>query len=646
MNQSRQSAHPLATTARFVRSRDWGTRLSVRAGEITRGQTKMLLLGAWIAASAFVASRLSQGWVPHDDGAFAQSAQRVLDGQLPHREFVELYTGGLTFLNAAVFALLGEDLLWLRVPMFVLFVAYVPCVYGVARRFVPPVAAALTALLAVAWGPPTYPAAVPSWYLLFFTVFGALALIKYLETERTRWLVLAGLFGGLSISVKIVGIWYVLAVLFSLLFVEQQARGRTTRRETGLRLARLLMPIAMLLGLAPVVAMLRSHLGGPELVKLLLPLLALSAVLVWGERTVTAARARERIGAFLRLAAPFLIGVAIPIGVLLVPFVVGGAVDDLLVGVFVSPQSRLGSTYISLPGLATLAYAVPAALALVVRSYAPPRVRRAVDVTGIALLSLLVGTGFDIDSYRPVWHSASELAPLVVVGGAAALALRQSRIEHEDVRRPVVFLLLALAGFSALVQFPFGAPIYFCYIAPIVALAAIASLRDANAIGGLLPVTLLLAYVLFGFAWLDRGAIYFHGLDSSKNPQTVVLDQHRASIRVTPSDRALYGRAVRLLERHSAGRFTFAGPDTPELYFLSGLRNPTRSLFDLLDPSDSARGSQLLDTLRETNVTAIAINLAPTFSDPLASATVAQLRGEYPYHVRVGQIDVRWRTAA
>ena len=43
-----------------------------------------------------------------------------------------------------------------------------------------------------------------------------------------------------------------------------------------------------------------------------------------------------------------------------------------------------------------------------------------------------------------------------------------------------------------------------------------------------------------------------------------------------------------------AVRYIFAGPDTPEIYALTGLRNPTRSLFDYLDPSNSARGEHLL----------------------------------------------------
>src|SRR5215831_3019999 len=44
-----------------------------------------------------------QQWLPWDDGTMAQAAERVLRGQLPHQDFNELYTGGLTQLHAAAF---------------------------------------------------------------------------------------------------------------------------------------------------------------------------------------------------------------------------------------------------------------------------------------------------------------------------------------------------------------------------------------------------------------------------------------------------------------------------------------------------------------------------------------------------------------
>ena len=139
----------------------------------------------------------------------------------------------MAFLDAGVFAVFGQNLVWLRLPLFLVFVAYIPCVYAVSRRFVPRLPSALVALFAVAWGPFTYPAALTSWYLLFFSVFGALALLKYLETERASWLLIAGVFGGLSVTFKIVGVWFIAAVLLFLIFVEQDHRPRRADGRRG-----------------------------------------------------------------------------------------------------------------------------------------------------------------------------------------------------------------------------------------------------------------------------------------------------------------------------------------------------------------------------------------------------------------------------
>ena len=62
-----------------------------------------MLLIVWVLSVAYAAVNLKHGWIPHDEGFFAQSADRVLNGELPHRDFDEVYTGGLTFANALSF---------------------------------------------------------------------------------------------------------------------------------------------------------------------------------------------------------------------------------------------------------------------------------------------------------------------------------------------------------------------------------------------------------------------------------------------------------------------------------------------------------------------------------------------------------------
>ena len=70
--------------------------------------------------------------------------------------------------------------------------------------------------------------------------------------------------------------------------------------------------------------------------------------------------------------------------------------------------------------------------------------------------------------------------------------------------------------------------------------------------------------------------------------------------------------------RTRAATIVYAGPDTPEIYALTGLRNPTRSLFDYLDPIGlRARTRDLLRALRSRGVTAIVINRDPASPTPL-----------------------------
>ena len=58
-----------------------------------------ILLVVWIISAVYVSGFIRPGWIPHDEGSLAQSAERVLAGELPHRDFDEIYTGGLSFLR-------------------------------------------------------------------------------------------------------------------------------------------------------------------------------------------------------------------------------------------------------------------------------------------------------------------------------------------------------------------------------------------------------------------------------------------------------------------------------------------------------------------------------------------------------------------
>jgi hypothetical protein len=105
----------------------------------------------------------------------------------------------------------------------------------------------------------------------------------------------------------------------------------------------------------------------------------------------------------------------------------------------------------------------------------------------------------------------------------------------------------------------------------------------------------------------------------------------------------MYTRVLQLIETHRAGRVVFAGPDAPEVYFLSDSTNPTRSVLDFLDTSGSSTGIELVSTLLERRVPIVVINSEPLQSPPLEPRTLGRLRRLYPESERVGRFEVRWR---
>ena len=124
-------------------------------------KTYLVLIVLWALSMAYLAQRLDRGWIPHDEGSFAQSAERVLSGELPHRDFDEIYTGGHAVMNALAFRLLGINLLSMRYVLLLWFAVWVVAMMYVALHFGSPLRAGVLTLLAVAWSVPNYPAPAP-----------------------------------------------------------------------------------------------------------------------------------------------------------------------------------------------------------------------------------------------------------------------------------------------------------------------------------------------------------------------------------------------------------------------------------------------------------------------------------------------------
>src|SRR5262245_57746913 len=77
-------------------------------------------LGGCLAAAAvlYLVPFVPRGWVPHDEGMLGQIADWALHGDIPHLDYQDPYTGGLSWLYAALFKIVGVDLLYVRWLLF------------------------------------------------------------------------------------------------------------------------------------------------------------------------------------------------------------------------------------------------------------------------------------------------------------------------------------------------------------------------------------------------------------------------------------------------------------------------------------------------------------------------------------------------
>lgn len=593
----------------------------------------MVLGAVLLIAGVYVGLHLGRGWVPADDGTLGQSALRVFEGQLPQRDFAEIYTGGLSLIHALAFRVFGVSLMSLRICVFLFFLAWIPAVYYIALRFASAMGAGLITLLAVSWSFPNYPAAMPSWYNLFFATFGAAALLRYLEAGTRRWLFVAGVCGGVSILIKVIGAYYIAGVLLFLAFLEQ---GEHESEQTGEHATpyRAFSTGALLLFLITLIYVFRTRLGAGELYQFVLPPVALVGLILLSERKVRATGAGARFRVLFRLVGPFVAGVLAPIVLFLVPYARSGAVSTFLYGVTSSAIARsIGLGVIRPLGVEKSIYALALlallAAAMYLREFRGKVVGAGVGV-GLALM-LYLSTQTIVSG---VWFSVATVTPLIVLAGVALVFTSGNSGALTKLQRQRVMLLISLAALCSLVQYPFAAPIYLSYSIPLTLLAAVAIVATAKKQPGTYVLSAVAGfYLLFGAFTLVPDYIYelTHKVGAMEE-----LRLERAgglNIEFAPNVEEL----IHLLQQHSPNGLMYAGNDCPELYFLAGLKNVTHD-------DGGAPADEVLRALQSNDVKVVVINEAPFFpSAQMSPAVRAEVMRKFPESRLVGIFRVFWR---
>jgi hypothetical protein len=612
--------------------------MSLFANFSTRQTRIAIFLAVWLLSVAYLAANLNHGWLSYDDGALGQSAERVLHGEIPHLDFADPYTGGLAFLDAFVFKVFGVQLIWLRLPLFVFFVFWVPAVYAVARQFLGPLASAGVTLVSVAWSVPNYPAAMPSWYNLYFATFGVLAVTKYIRKPALHWLVLAGLAGGCSFLFKSVGLYFIAAVMLFFVYREQSL-SRPSQAPAARSLAYLaFLSFSLSLFVAGLFKLVFNVAEAADFLHFVFPGAAIAALLIARERTPASVSSLPRFRRLFAMAVPFLLSAALPVTLFLLFYWRHHAVAAWFHGVFVAPQLRLSYARLTLASLIFEYIPLTVVLFFIETASLRGLPRRFLSIFLIVVATLILLSVRTLDlSYILALESAVGIIPILVV--LAALVLFREPCSAFD--NQLLFLLLTTVALCSLIQFPFSQTIYFCYISALVVLLSAALISRLAEPPRAVTVAAAAFFMIFAIFTLRP---HYIGPRLQFDYDSASIDQPRAgALYVSRADAEQYHELIPFVKNLANGRPIFAGPDAPEVYFLADLPNPTSIVFDSLEDSVSYE-RQIRFTLLDSD--AVKVFVLKKRGHRTEDALLALQHLAVPRFCRsqsIGQFTVYWR---
>jgi hypothetical protein len=121
-------------------------------------------------------------------------AERVMQGEVPYRDFLFNYTPGILWVNALLMKAFGATLLATRIGLLAFKLITLIALFQAARRLTSGWAALVPVSLALAWlGHQQIFNVYPDQYLVLFALAGLTCMLNYDETGRARWLLLCGL---------------------------------------------------------------------------------------------------------------------------------------------------------------------------------------------------------------------------------------------------------------------------------------------------------------------------------------------------------------------------------------------------------------------------------------------------------------------
>jgi hypothetical protein len=315
-----------------------------------------------------------------------------------------------------------------------------------------------------------------------------------------------------------------------------------------------------------------------------------------------------------------------------------GALSQTIDGVFVKPFRRIDSAMMHPPPPTEAIYAI--AIGVLLSLSAKRRVTTILAiVVAVVFAAVVVFSGGNPRIYAMGVLAAWGLPLLAAAGAAWLLITRGQGSAHRTTDAAVV--LTAIACATLLIEFPFASPSYLFYTIPLTMVALAAVVGAAGRTPASIQLVVIIFLLLFGIVRVSPGTHNSFGFRFIETDEIVRMKLPKSGLRVRAFDATRYEALIGAVQTLAEGRTLWAGPDAPEVYFLSGVPNQTRTLYDFLD--DNAATVPLIDRIRATRATLVVLKTDPDFSAAPTQATVDALRADFPNARGVPGFLVFWR---
>ena len=530
-------------------------------------------------------------WAPADEGKFAHAAERMVLGQVLHRDVQDLHAGYVNFVNAAAFSLFGVRIVSMRYPLALLTVIQAGLMFLILRRAGAATALigglVLTSLSFVQFLNPT-----PNWYTLFLAV----ATIAWLSWNpiglRWRHIGTGFLVGTAFLFRQLSGVFLASGVLVFLL-LEKPSAGASG----GRRLARAILAL-IAMGTAWYILRVTDPVGW-----VLFGVWPLAVVLPAWLRTERSDRE------VLTLLRDLSLGGIISASPLLAYHLAHGSLGDWFRDTFGAAMS-----------LPTLGF---------------------MDRPGYLMMGILAWRGFnsgDLDKLINAGLYTCLLLTSVLLGVLLFRALVRGS-------RSSIHPLPVIAAFYALVSLHYQLPIYLFYTVGLSLAAVLLLIAESDAVTWR-GFTMAVSAMIAGVALYYQGAMPLTRLlrgtvEGERRFPATPLPYSVAGIYVDAAEAQLYQSLVRLIDRETQpGDTIFALPTNPELYFLGRRTNPFRFYNTALGIRSSADLDSVLQVIRCHPPKLVFYDPTDKYNTPASVRIAGALGTQYEKLARVPPFEV------